>query len=97
MKPQFGVAATVGIIAGIVTGLFSSTITMHLGMQGSGDSVVPASERKKFDREEEEEEDKLSESPSETEWQWLDSSSQGRRPVSGLLSETIHEEDDDSE
>jgi len=30
-------------------------------------------------------------------WQWLDSSSSRRRPTSGLLSQTIHEEDDDSE
>jgi hypothetical protein len=36
-------------------------------------------------------------SGTELDWQWLDSSSQRRRPASGLLSQTILEEDDDSE
>lgn len=45
-----------------------------------------------------EDQDRLPEpSATDAEWQWLDSSSQGRRPLTGLLSQTIHEEDDDSE
>jgi hypothetical protein len=36
-------------------------------------------------------------SGTELDWQWLDSSSQRRRPASGLLSQTILEEEDDSE
>lgn len=36
-------------------------------------------------------------SGTELDWQWLDSSSQRRRPASSLLSQTILEEEDDSE
>ncbi|KAL6402545.1 hypothetical protein AUP68_15025 [Ilyonectria robusta] len=36
-------------------------------------------------------------SSTELDWQWLDSPSHRRRPAAGLLSQTIHEEDDDSE
>ena len=38
-----------------------------------------------------------SSSTTDLDWQWLESSSSRRRPARGLLSQTIHEEDDDSE
>ncbi|RBR11398.1 uncharacterized protein FIESC28_09012 [Fusarium coffeatum] len=91
----FGAAAGVGIIAGITIAIFSSVITSYLGMQkddyavkrsGSKESLLETSSRR----------DSLS-SDTDLGWQWLDSSSSRRRPTSGLLSQTIHEEDDDSE
>jgi hypothetical protein len=91
----FGAAAGVGIIAGITIAIFSSVITSYLGMQkddyalkrsGSKESLLETSSRG----------DSLS-SDTDLGWQWLDSSSSRRRPTSGLLSQTIHEEDDDSE
>ncbi|KAH7189122.1 uncharacterized protein B0J16DRAFT_108209 [Fusarium flagelliforme] len=90
----FGAAAGVGIIAGITIAIFSSVITSYLGMQkddalkgsGSKENLLETSSRR----------DSLS-SDTDLGWQWLDSSSSRRRPTSGLLSQTIHEEDDDSE
>ncbi|KAJ4250586.1 hypothetical protein NW762_011845 [Fusarium torreyae] len=91
----FGAAAGVGILAGIGLAIFSSLITSYLGMQGdesgprrsvSKDGFLESSSRR----------DSQS-SGTELDWQWLDSSSQRRRPAGGLLSQTIHEEDDDSE
>ncbi|GKT99337.1 hypothetical protein FLAG1_01426 [Fusarium langsethiae] len=91
----FGAAAGVGIMAGVAIALFSSIITSYLGMQNndlgpkrsaSKESLLETSSRI----------DSLS-SDTDLGWQWLDSSSSRRRPTSGLLSQTIHEEDDDSE
>ncbi|KAF9775915.1 hypothetical protein IL306_005912 [Fusarium sp. DS 682] len=91
----FGAAASVGILAGIGLAIFSSILTSYLGMQSddmdsgassSKDSLLDTSSRR----------DSQS-SGTELDWQWLDSSSQRRRPAGGLLSQTIHEEDDDSE
>ncbi|KAF4455260.1 hypothetical protein F53441_2410 [Fusarium austroafricanum] len=91
----FGAAAGVGILAGVGLAIFSSIVTSYLGMQGedfdsgrpsSKDSLLESSSRR----------DSQS-SGTELDWQWLDSSSQRRRPAGGLLSQTIHEEDDDSE
>ncbi|CAG7558599.1 unnamed protein product [Fusarium equiseti] len=91
----FGAAVGVGIIAGITIAIFSSVITSYLGMQkddyalkrsGSKENLLETSSRR----------DSLS-SDTDLGWQWLDSSSSRRRPTSGLLSQTIHEEDDDSE
>ncbi|CEI39541.1 unnamed protein product [Fusarium venenatum] len=92
---EFGAAAGVGIMAGVAIALFSSIITSYLGMQNddlgpkrsaSKESLLETSSRR----------DSLS-SDTDLGWQWLDSSSSRRRPTSGLLSQTIHEEDDDSE
>ncbi|QPC73527.1 hypothetical protein HYE68_004279 [Fusarium pseudograminearum] len=92
---EFGAAAGVGIMAGVTIALFSSIITSYLGMQNndpgpkrsaSKESLLETSSRR----------DSLS-SDTDLGWQWLDSSSSRRRPTSGLLSQTIHEEDDDSE
>ncbi|KAF4989997.1 hypothetical protein FGRMN_8771 [Fusarium graminum] len=92
---EFGAAAGVGILVGITLAIFSSLITSYLGMQdedltskrpASKDDLLEASSRR----------DSQS-SGTELDWQWLDSSSQRRRPAGGLLSQTILEEDDDSE
>jgi len=36
-------------------------------------------------------------SSNEAEWQWLERSPSRRRPAPGLMSQTIHEEEDDSD
>lgn len=80
-----------GIIAGIVVGVSSSLVTFYLGMQGD-DEIIPRRSKQKY----------LSDSgrrygdssSTELEWQWLESPSQRRRPAGGLLSQTIHEDDD---
>ncbi|RKK90443.1 hypothetical protein BFJ71_g11597 [Fusarium oxysporum] len=91
----FGAAAGVGILAGIGLAIFSSTITSYLGMQSddidSGGSTTKGSLLETSSRRDSQS------SGTELDWQWLDSSSQRRRPAGGLLSQTIHEEDDDSE
>ncbi|KAM0248477.1 hypothetical protein ACHAP5_003423 [Fusarium lateritium] len=91
----FGAAAGVGIIAGITLAIFSSLITSYLGMQND-DLVSRGSASKENLLEPSSRRDSQS-SGTELDWQWLDSSSQRRRPASGLLSQTILEEDDDSE
>ncbi|RKK36943.1 hypothetical protein BFJ63_vAg6716 [Fusarium oxysporum f. sp. narcissi] len=92
---EFGAAAGVGILAGIGLAIFSSTITSYLGMQSddidSGGSTTKGSLLETSSRRDSQS------SGTELDWQWLDSSSQRRRPAGGLLSQTIHEEDDDSE
>jgi hypothetical protein len=96
--PQFGAAATVGILTGLTLGLSSTIITSSLGMQDL------ASPRKRYindsfsdDEDHDDEEETPSSSPNEKEWQWLEPSPSRRRPLGGLLSQTILEEDDDSD
>ncbi|CAF3458369.1 hypothetical protein SNK03_008797 [Fusarium graminearum] len=91
----FGAAAGVGIMAGVTIALFSSIITSYLGMQNN-DPGPKRSASKESLLETGSRRDSLS-SDTDLGWQWLDSSSSRRRPTSGLLSQTIHEEDDDSE
>ncbi|CAF3446993.1 unnamed protein product [Fusarium graminearum] len=92
---EFGAAAGVGIMAGVTIALFSSIITSYLGMQNN-DPGPKRSASKESLLETGSRRDSLS-SDTDLGWQWLDSSSSRRRPTSGLLSQTIHEEDDDSE
>ncbi|KAF4585518.1 hypothetical protein GQ602_004823 [Ophiocordyceps camponoti-floridani] len=86
----FSVAVTIGITSGIILALTSSLITNLLGMQDDPD----VSDRQQ----------KLQLEPSpavppswESDWFWAESSSPQakRRQPSGLLSQTIHEEDSD--
>ncbi|RGP76839.1 hypothetical protein FLONG3_5045 [Fusarium longipes] len=91
----FGAAAGVGIMAGVAIAIFSSVITSYLGMQ-SNDLDEKRSASKESLLETSSRRDSLS-SDTDLGWQWLDSSSSRRRPTSGLLSQTIHEEEDDSE
>lgn len=101
---QFGVAAFVGIIAGTSLHATSGVIVAIFGLdEESGRAVVVrrkatsgsgASTPAEFKR--------LEELPSsqESEWQWLErapESSTRRRRTQGLLSQTILEEDDNSE
>ncbi|KAM0558458.1 hypothetical protein ACHAPJ_004648 [Fusarium lateritium] len=92
---EFGAAAGVGILAGVGLAIFSSLITSYLGMQGDESSSRRSASKDGF-LESSSRRDSQS-SGTELDWQWLDSSSQRRRPAGGLLSQTIHEEDDDSE
>lgn len=82
-------------MAGVTIALFSSIITSYLGMQNN-DPGPKRSASKESLLETGSRRDSLS-SDTDLGWQWLDSSSSRRRPTSGLLSQTIHEEDDDSE
>ncbi|KAH7166188.1 hypothetical protein EDB81DRAFT_279001 [Dactylonectria macrodidyma] len=91
----FCAAAGVGIFAGIVLAISSSLITSHLGMQDDNDASTdrPGSKQSYL----QDSESRRNSSSTEIDWQWLDSPSHRRRPAAGLLSQTIHEEDDDSE
>ncbi|CAM1508453.1 Fc.00g053010.m01.CDS01 [Cosmosporella sp. VM-42] len=90
----FGAAAAVGIVAGIILGMSSSLLTSYLGMQGEDEELEPKSSKQRYLQESTRRWDSSS---AEVDWQWLESPSQRRRPAAGLLSQTIHEEDDDSE
>ncbi|KAF7546452.1 hypothetical protein G7Z17_g8444 [Cylindrodendrum hubeiense] len=93
----FGAAAGVGIFAGIVIAISSSLITSQLGIQddeGDDASTERSSSKHSYLQDSQGRRDSSS---TELEWQWLDSPSHRRRPAAGLLSQTIHEEDDDSE
>jgi hypothetical protein len=107
---QFGAAASVGIVAGLTLAFSSTVITSLLGMQDTEPSYTRQRRRKGYITEggstdasldyhdDEDEDDETSPSSSnEKEWQWLEPSPSRRRPASGLLSQTILEEDDDSE
>lgn len=84
-----------GIISGIVVGVFSSVITSSLGMQGRDEAPTKPPKQKYLD---DFNKRRDSTSASDYDWQWLEAPSQRRRhPAAGLLSQTIHEEDDDSE
>ncbi|PHH78992.1 hypothetical protein CDD80_5845 [Ophiocordyceps camponoti-rufipedis] len=87
---EFSVAVTIGITSGIILALTSSLLTNLLGMQDDAD----VSDRRQKLR--------LEPSPTvppswESDWFWAESSSPQakRRQPSGLLSQTIHEEDSD--
>ncbi|WAO93714.1 Hypothetical protein NCS54_01126900 [Fusarium falciforme] len=90
----FGAAAGVGIFAGIALAICSSLITTHLGMQDDDTTSERLASKQSLTIDTSSRRDS---SGNELEWQWLDSPSHRRRPAGGLLSQTIHEEDDDSE
>ncbi|UNI19092.1 hypothetical protein JDV02_005308 [Purpureocillium takamizusanense] len=91
----FGAAAGLGIVTGIVLAVTSSIITSHLGMHDEELDAHEASldkpEKFKPGRRD------ITAAVPETDWYWTESSPSGRRRPSGLLSQTIHEEDDDSD
>ncbi|KAM0435114.1 hypothetical protein ACHAPT_003203 [Fusarium lateritium] len=91
---EFGAAAGVGIFTGIALAICSSLITTHLGMQHDDEASERSSSKQNLTIDTSSRRDS---SGNELEWQWLDSPSHRRRPAGGLLSQTIHEEDDDSE
>ncbi|KAK7398292.1 hypothetical protein QQX98_012336 [Neonectria punicea] len=90
-----GAAAGVGIFAGIVIGISSTLVTTQLGMQDDDDASTerPGSKQSYL----QDAKSLRDSSSTELDWQWLGSPSHRRRPAAGLLSQTIHEEDDDSE
>ncbi|KAM5377476.1 hypothetical protein ACJZ2D_005015 [Fusarium nematophilum] len=93
---EFGAAAGVGIFAGIALAISSSLITSYLGMQDDDDDMAfegPASRHSLLL----DTSSHRDSSGTDIDWQWLDSPGHRRRPAAGLLSQTIHEEDDDSE
>ncbi|KAI9898250.1 hypothetical protein N3K66_006610 [Trichothecium roseum] len=100
----FAVAAIVGIAAGFTLSFFSRLLTRHLRLEGSDQAPLPdwplrtVSPRHYRKGHLKAEADGSSGTSSESEWGWVDtttSTSPTRwRPVSGLLSQTIHEETD---
>ncbi|RFU72350.1 hypothetical protein TARUN_9913 [Trichoderma arundinaceum] len=101
---QLGTAAAVGIFAGFTLATSSTAITSYLGMQdGAGGGSEEARSRSLQAKK------SLSPFPSpsltkddsssnEGEWYWPDPSSHSRRrPATGLMSQTILEEEDDSD
>ncbi|KYK56799.1 hypothetical protein DCS_03805 [Drechmeria coniospora] len=92
---EFGTAAAIGIICGLVVGVSSSLITTNLGMYDDAEG----GDEQPSDKSDEKASRDLSSAPQpflETDWYWDASPVRHRRP-SGLLSQTIHEEDDDSD
>ncbi|KAH7152455.1 hypothetical protein B0J13DRAFT_264413 [Dactylonectria estremocensis] len=90
----FCAAAGVGIFAGIVLAISSSLITSRLGMQDDDASTDRPGSKQSYLQDSE---SRRNSDSTDIDWQWLDSPSHRRRPAAGLLSQTIHEEDDDSE
>ncbi|KAI9158742.1 hypothetical protein HJFPF1_06740 [Paramyrothecium foliicola] len=90
----FGSAAVIGIIAGIALGVFSTFLTSQLGMHRD-----PLEELEDWKGEDALDMASVQDesSSNEAEWQWLERSPSRRRPASGLLSQTIHEEEDDND
>lgn len=88
---QFSVAAAIGVASGVFLGLSSSIITTYMGMCDDSEPGDRPS-------------DKLAgyekglpvSGPAswEADWYWTESSTSRFRQPSGLLSQTIHEEDD---
>lgn len=91
---QFGTAAAVGILAGVILGVFSPLVTSQLGM---ADNPRDRRRSKKRYLEESAATTPGESSSNETDWQWLEPSPTRRRPAGGLLSQTIHEEDGSSD
>ncbi|KAJ6438643.1 activator subunit [Purpureocillium lavendulum] len=92
---EFGAAAGIGIFAGIALAITSSLITSHLGMHDEEpqeqDYSLESIDKLKPRRRD------VTPAVLDTDWYWTESSPSGRRRPSGLLSQTIHEEDDDSD
>lgn len=95
---QFGVAAFIGIISGLILALFSSFLTATLDIQDDGpDTELQWSSGKKVERYTDGEDGYESSkgegsSSSELDWPWFETSPTKRPPVTGLISQTIHEE-----
>ncbi|KAF4509691.1 hypothetical protein G6O67_003834 [Ophiocordyceps sinensis] len=90
----FSVAAAIGIVSGIILGLSSSIITTCLGMHDDpGADDRPSDKLAGYDK------GLPAPRPTswEADWYWTESSTSRFRQPSGLLSQTIHEEEDDSD
>ncbi|KAL7812261.1 hypothetical protein V8C26DRAFT_407402 [Trichoderma gracile] len=103
-------AALVGALAGLTLATSSTVITAYLGMQGPASRNGNGSSRGARSRTPLQGKDPLSSyysspntlvkddsSSNEGEWYWPDPSPSRRRPATGLLSQTILEEEDDSD
>ncbi|KAM4056050.1 hypothetical protein HRG_002974 [Hirsutella rhossiliensis] len=90
----FSVAAAIGIVSGVILGLSSSIITTYLGMYDDPETDDRPSDKLTGY-------DKRLPAPGpaswEADWHWTESSTSRFRQPSGLLSQTIHEEEDDSD
>lgn len=101
-----------GIVAGLTLAFSSTIITSLLGMRDTSPSSTrfkrplkkgylehdtDASSDVDDQDYDQASDDTLPSSANEKDWQWLDPSPSRRRPASGLLSETILEEEDDSD
>ncbi|TFB05446.1 hypothetical protein CCMA1212_002469 [Trichoderma ghanense] len=104
---QLATAALVGAFTGLTLATSSTVITSYLGMQGDASSN---GSRSAHSRTPPHDKDPLSSyysspntlvkddsSSNEGEWYWPDPSPSRRRPATGLLSQTILEEEDDSD
>lgn len=100
LTTQFGVAAFIGILTGLILALSSTILTSNLNLQDPHPSrkQLPSSNRRhnKY-KYLQDSSDHESSSPETADWRWVDTSPVRRRPARGLLSQTIHEEDDSSD
>lgn len=80
-------------MTGVVLAISSSLLTSSLGMQDDDTNKRPSSKQSLL----QDSASRPSSSGTELDWQWLDSPSHRHLPTGGLLSQTIHEEVDDSE
>ncbi|KAK4072563.1 hypothetical protein Trihar35433_4627 [Trichoderma harzianum] len=98
---QLATAAAVGIFAGFTLATSSTVITSYLGMQDSSSTAQGsrsrASQGKKPLSSLSTPSLKDDSSSNEGEWYWPDPSPSRRRVATGLLSQTILEEEDDSD
>lgn len=84
---QFSIAAIIGVVSGVVLALSSSVITTYLDLHDDPDKHEPYSDKLARYRH----------PASEVDWYRTESSTSRLRQPSGLLSQTIHEEKDDSD
>ncbi|KAM0255211.1 hypothetical protein ACHAQJ_005975 [Trichoderma viride] len=100
---QLGTAAAVGIFAGFTLATSSTVITSYLGMyDGAGGSSEESRSRTPQSKKSLPPFSmppliKDDSSSNEGEWYWPDPTHSRRRPATGLLSQTILEEEDDSD
>ncbi|KAH7318716.1 hypothetical protein B0I35DRAFT_250269 [Stachybotrys elegans] len=89
----FGIAASIGIAAGLVLAISSNLVTLYLGMHDDPRQDLRVLKEKGVLQDYPALRDDTS--SNETEWQWLEPTPSRRRAAPGLMSQTIHEEEDD--